>query len=288
MSGDDWLLTYPGAAFRFGSLTSGYGFKDAPDVGVLGMIAGDVVIDGQDGRQFGADAVDTSVITFVMDVVAAHENAARDLVSRARQAWRADSIRTIPGAVATLTSENGRTTFGRPRRFEAPNDSIYAGVARITADFSPVTDLWFGDTQSVQVHLVPAPGGGLVAPLTSPLATTESSDRSQAVMVDGELPTWPSVTIFGPITNPVVELGPIRWELLTALAYDQSVTINAAPWARTILRDGAGIPGALTPASTRLANATVPPGIHEFVLRGASLTGAARAVASWRPAFYTY
>src|SRR5690606_25362200 len=104
----------------------------------------------------------------------------------------------------------------------------------------------------------------------------------------GELPAWLSVSSEGARTNPVIEVGDfLRWEFRTTLAYDQTLTVDASPWARTILRDGAAIPGTLTPQSTRLAKAVIPPGSHEFVLRGTSSTGAARAVASWRPAFHT-
>lgn len=283
----DWILTYPGVVLPFGSIASGYGFDAAPDVGVQSVVADDFSPSGDDGRLFGVDTLDTDVVTFAIDIMAPSELEARTLHDRIRGAWRGDAIRKDPGAVAMLVSEAGRSTFGRPRRFSANTDLIHAGVVRVTADFAPATDLWFGDVESVSVGLVPLPEGGLVAPLAAPLLTTESSDRSQVVTVTGERPTWPTVTIYGPITNPVVELGPVRWELRTSLAYDQTLTVDASPWARTILRDGAGVPGVLTPQSTRLAKALLPPGEHEFVLRGASSTGTARAVASWRPAFHT-
>jgi len=283
----DWLLTYPGVTFPFGSVTSGYGFYVAPELGVQSVIAEDVKPMSSDGRLFGVDTLDTDAVTFVADIVAPDESAARVLHEQIRGVWRADSIRSAPGAVASLRSEAGRTTYGRPRRFSADTNAIHAGFVRITADFATATDLWFGDIETKTVGLVPLPGGGLIAPLASPLATTESSDRSQVITVPGERATPLSVTIFGPITNPVVEIvGVLRWELRTTLAYDQSITIDAAPWARTIVRDGVPAPGLLTAASTRLANADVPPGSHEFVLRGTS-SGAPRAVASWRPAFHT-
>ena len=283
----DWSLDYPGVTFPFGSVASGFGFHVAPETGVQSVIADDVKSVMTDGRQFGVDTLDVAAITFVADITAADEAAARTRHEQIRKVWRADTIRSKPGAVASLRSEDGRTTFGRPRRFSANTDAIHAGFIRVTADFVPVTDLWFGEVESRTVGLVPLPGGGLIAPLSSPLATTESSDRSQVIEVGGETPTPLSVTIHGPITNPVVEVvGVLRWELRTTLAYDQSVTIDAAPWTRTVLRDGAPIPGVVTAASTRLADALLPPGSHELVLRGTS-SGAPRAVASWRPAFHT-
>lgn len=284
----NWTLSYPGTELVFGAAESHLEFASAPSIGLSDEFLDDSLIAGSDGRLFGVDRIGGSTVTFEVNLHATLDHATvRELLGKMRRAWRADAIRADPSATAVLRSEFGRVTFGRPRRFVSNDGDDRHGLIRVTADFTTATDLWFGALESAQVDLVPAPAGGLLAPLASPLSTTESSDRSQAVTVGGELPTWPSVTVFGPITNPVVELGPVRWEFRTTLAYDQSLTVDAAPWTRTILRDGAGIPGALTPASTRLANATVPPGIHEFVLRGTSQTGAARAVASWRPAFHT-
>lgn len=285
----DWSLTYPGVELRFGTRASGMGLGAAPAVGLPEEFLDDTAFPDGDGVIFGRDLIAGQTVTFDIDVIAREDrDAVRTMLQRMRHAWRADSIRKIPGAVAMLRADTGRVAFGRPRRFVSDDQHDRYGYSKVTADFAMSTDLWFGDVQSASVSLVPAPSGGLIAPLASPLSTTESSDRSQAITVDGELPTWPTVTIFGPITNPVVEIGPVRWELRATLAYDQSVTIDASPWARTILRDGAGIPGALTPQSTRLVNATIPPGLHEFVLRGTSQTGTARAAVSWRPAFPTF
>lgn len=284
----DWLMSYPGVEFPFGSIPSGYGFEIAPDVGVQSVVADDIESAGIDGRTFGVDALSADSVTFEIDIMEGSESAARELLEEIRGVWRADAIRVEAGAVASLYADSGRVTFGRPRRFAANTDNIHAGIVRITADFAVGTDLWFGDEQSATVGFVPAPGGGLIAPLSAPLATTESSDRSQVIDVGGRVPTWLSVTIEGPITNPVIEVGDfLRWEFRTTLAYDQTLTVDGSPWVRTILRDGAAIPGTLTPQSTRLAKSIIPPGSHEFVLRGTSQTGAARAVASWRPAFHT-
>lgn len=283
----NWTLQYDGVRQEFGEYRSELTFSEAPQVDIADVINGDIQVADQDGLLMGVDVQAGTTVTFALHAVGDTRDEALSLTERLRAVWRADSVRRTAGAFAQLVSDRGRSTFGRPRRFSADKAIEYDGVIHVLADFQAVTDLWFGDVESVEVGLVPLPSGGLVAPLAAPLSTTESSDRSQAVTVGGELPTWPSVTIFGPITNPVVEIGPVRWEFRTTLAYDQSLTVDAAPWARTILRDGAGIPGTLTPASTRLANATVPPGIHEFVLRGASSLGTARAVASWRSAFYT-
>ena len=283
----EWTLDYPGTSFSFGSRASGFGFRTAPDLGTRNVTAEDFTVPGGDGRVFGQDTIDPDVISFQLLVNENTPAEARALRERALNAWRGDVTRRQPGAVAMLTSDTGRATFGRPRRISPVSDLLYAGIVDLIADFQPVTDLWFGPEESARVGLVPAPGGGLVAPLAAPLATTESSDRSQGLLVGGELDAWPVAKITGPITNPVVDvLGAFRWEFRLSLAYDEQLVIDTRPWVRSILRNGASAAGSLTPSSTRLAASVLPAGAHEFTLRGVT-TGTPSLQLAWRSAFTT-
>ena len=285
----DWKLTYSGVSFTFGSLESGYGFNEAPSIGGLSPTTSDVEMQGADAVLFGRDLHHGSSISFELDIMAASEQEARALTQTIRRVWRADAIRSTPGAVAALAAASGRIAFGRPRRFEADDTNIQAGVTSITCDFKTVDDLWYGAEQSIRVGIAPALGGGLVAPLASPLATTESSDRSQAIVVGGSLPTWGIYTVTGPISGPEIELVN-RWALRFPnlnLAYDQSLVVDTRPWARTILRNGGSVAGMLAPGSSRLRDAVLPPGVSELVLRGTSITGTASLTARWRDAYTT-
>ncbi|MEV7684243.1 hypothetical protein AB0O64_37805, partial [Streptomyces sp. NPDC088341] len=136
--------------------------------------------------------------------------------------------------------------------------------------------------------ITPPLGGGLVGSLSAPLTSTGESDRSQAITVGGALPAWPVITIAGPITNPVVEMvGLWRFELLASLAYDRTVTIDTRPWVRSVVLNQAGgsLAGALTRQSPRLADAGIPPGTYEAVLRGIDATGTARATVAWQETY---
>lgn len=285
---DSWRLSYRGTNLSFGALSSGYVFPTAPELGAPELTTDDTGRPRGDGVTFGADFRGGRTITFAIDVDGADEAEARELLGPLARAWRADTIRSTPGATAQLTAHTGRSTFGRPRRFLADLEGLPSGLVTVTADFAAADDLWYGAEQRTSVSLVPVPTGGLISPLASPLSTTRTSDRSTVLDVGGELATWPVFEVAGPITNPVVEVvGRLRMTFRLSLAYDETLVIDTRPWARSILRNGASVAGALTPSSTRLSRAALPPGRHETVLRGASSTGSASLVTRWRPAFHT-
>ncbi|URQ05005.1 minor tail protein [Arthrobacter phage Iter] len=284
-----WRLTYPGEDLAFGSIESGYVFTTAPDLGAREIEHEDERRPRSDGVTFGQDFTAGRTITFELDVNGADEADAKAKLARLSRAWRADVVRSTPGATATLTSGSGRVAFGRPRRFASNDDLQPHGLSTVVADFAAADDTWYGGTeQGVTVSLVPAPSGGLMAPLAAPLSTTRSSDRSQGVTIGGEMPTWPVFEIQGPITDPTVELvGALRMDFKLVLAYDQKLVIDTRPWARTILRNGASVAGAITRTSTRLAHAALAPGAYEFVLRGSANTGNPSATIRWREAYIT-
>lgn len=285
---DSWRLTYPGTELAFGALGSGYVFPTAPELGAPEIETDDTRRPRGDGTTFGLDTRGGQTITFAIDVVGKGEDEVRQLLAPLTAAWRADTVRSSPGTTAQLTAHTGRSIFGRPRRFTANLDELPLGLAVVTADFQTADDLWYGDEVATVTPFVPATGGGLMAPLASPLSTTQSSDRSSVLRIDGDTPTWPVFEIEGPITNPVVEIvGRVRMEFRLTLNTGQRLVIDTRPWARSILRSGASVAGALTPTSTRLSRASLPPGSHEVVLRGSSALATARLTTRWRAAFTT-
>jgi len=287
---NDWHLSYGGTDFAFGTVASKFVFPSdgAPEVGPADIDNGDTKRPGGDGNLFGIDTRSGTSITFNIEVNGQDETEAWSLLQRLAGAWRADEIAKAPDAVATLTSHTGRVTFGRPRRFKQNLALTPFGITAVSCDFATADDLWYGPQQSAVVNLVPAPGGGLVAPLASPLSTTRSSDRSQGFTVGGTLPIWPVIEIAGPITNPEIEVvGQFKLGFNLSLAYDQRLVIDTRPWARTIMRGNASLAGSLVPNFDRLSDASVPPGRYELALRGNSSTGTPAATITWRDAFPT-
>lgn len=284
-----WILTVGSSSLPFGTVDSRLVFSSAPDIGAAEVEVDDVVRPRGDGILFGRDYIGGRTITFDIGVHGDDEAHARTLLRDLATAWRADELRDTPGAMASLTSDTGRTIYGRPRRFAASYEYISQGFALVTLDFRATTDLWYGEAESFSVGIVPPTGGGLLAPLADPLTSTASSDRSQGFTIGGEMPVWPVYTVTGPITNPRLEI--VNYSTLDfrlSLAYDESLVVDSRPWARTISRGGTSAAGSLTPSSTRLSAAALPPGPHEFVLRGISETGTAAASVTWRTAYSTY
>ena len=285
---NDWRLSYPGVDLALGSIASRYIFTAAPAIGASEILTDDAIRPRADGVAFGVDFLGGRTIALEIDVLGDDEADARARLATLRGAWRADAVRTSAGAVATLAAASGRVAYGRPRRFASGDTFLPEGLGQVSADFACSDDLWYSGEEVASVALVPDPGGGLVFPLASPLATTATSDRSRVFSVSGDLPTWPVFEIEGPITNPVVEVvGVLRMEFRTTLAFDQTLVVDTRPWARSILRNGASVAGVLSRTSTRLSQATIPAGSHEFVLRGASESGTAAARVRWRPAYHT-
>lgn len=287
---NDWHLSYGNTDFAFGTVDSKFVFPSdgAPEIGPADITNGDTQRPGGDGNLFGVDTRSGTTITFSVEVNGADETESWSLLQRIAAAWRADDIAKTPDAVAMLTSHTGRVAFGRPRRFKQDLELTPFGITAVNCDFVTADDLWYGPQQQAVVNLVPAPGGGLVAPLSAPLSTTASSDRSQTFTVDGALPVWPVIEITGPITNPSIEVvGQFKLGFNLSLAYDQRLVIDTRPWARTIMRGNASLAGKLSTQFDRLSDAAVPPGSYELALRGTSNTGTPAATITWRNAYPT-
>ncbi|TDC33463.1 hypothetical protein [Micromonospora sp. KC213] len=293
MRDGEWTLSLPGAEVTWGPADLPIVNMAAPDLGDVGITDDDTDRPREDGRAFGQDFRGGRTITVELGVFGDSEAEARATLAGLATAWRGDAVRHTPGAVAELRMRHAgreRVVYGRPRRFASDETEIHEGVAEVVADFAAVDDVFYApDEDSRTVTLAPPTGGGLVAPLAAPLTTTATSDRSAGITVGGELGAWPVLTIYGPVTNPVVEVvGQWRFELRTTLAYDRSVTVDTRPWARVILLDGGGsLAGAVTRSSPRLAAMALPPGPYELAFRGIDETGTSYLRFAWREAYPT-
>lgn len=289
----EWKVVYPDTAYSFGA----HGFPvfntTTPELGSVDLKVGDADRPFEDGRNFGTDTRAGRTVSFDLGVTSFTDEAVtRQRVEEFLNVWRADSVRRTPGALAELhTQYRGveRVMYGRPRKADVvfKNTSVHR-YASIQATFDCQDDVFYGATpRSAQVGLYGGDGGGLVAPLIAPLATTASSDRSVYLNVDGVLPAWPVITITGgDVINPVLELSDL-WTLSldATLLYDDTVVIDTRPWKRTVTRNGQSIAGTLSRESTRLARAAIPSGEYEFAFRGRSSSNTATATIEVRGAY---
>lgn len=286
----EWRLSFPGAVYTFGTPATPAWNLTTPDIGDVDLRVADVDRPRQDGRAFGVDYRGGRTVTFDLGVRAHTPAEARQEAATLQRTWRADSIRMTPGAVAelrTLYDGRERIMYGRPRRF-APNysDTTINQYVGAVADFACVDDLFYSPDEVISPFgIVPGLGGGLIAPLASPLSTTASSDRSTAITITTEMPVWPVVRINGPITNPMVNVGEVfRWEIRLSLERGEWVEIDTRPWARCALRNGtANVTGSVR--GTRLAKSAIPEGRYEVGFKGIDPTGTASATLAWRAAY---
>lgn len=294
MRDGELVLSYSGTTVTFGldDSTLPAFLTEAPDLGDLDIETADARRPRGDGLLFGKDFLGGRTITLPLAISAPTEAEALAIYQTLRTAWRADKVRLTAGATATLRFRRAgreRLVYGRPRRFAEDLTLARQGVIKVVADFAAADDVFYDVTEQAKaVGLVATPSGGLVGPLGSPLSTTASSDRSVAITVDAPVPAWPTITISGPVTNPVVEVvGLWRMEFRATLAYDQTLVVDTRPWARTVKRNGSNLAGSLTRQSTPLSKAQIPSGTYELAFRGASDTGTATATVRWRNSFPT-
>ena len=289
MNDAQWRLIYSGADYTFGTPDLPVFNHKTPEIGTADIRTADADRPRADGRAFGVDYFGGQTVSFDLGVRGYTDAEVRAETAGLQQLWRADVVRRTPGAVAELHTRyagRDRVVYGRPRRF-APDysDAAVNHLVSVLADFACVDDVFYGPTdESLSFGIVPPSGGGLVAPLAAPLSTTLSSDRSQGIHVETELPAWTVVDLFGPVTNPVITFGTlVTFEFRGSLAYDGVLSIDTRPWKRSVLRNGVSVAGKLR--GTRLGNAALPAGDYEVGFRGTDPTGTASVRVSWRPTF---
>lgn len=290
MNDGQWRLVYPGTDL----LWSGTGATPlhymAVDLGDAEVRAADVERQGGDGLQMGRDFRGGRTLTFELGIDATPASV-HDLMDELAAAWDAGAIRDDPGAVAELRCAyrgQERVVYGRPRRLALDGREHIWGRAEAIADFRAVDHRFYDvHEQQVSTGLVAATGGGVTSPLASPLATTGQTDRSTVMDVSSPYPVWPVVTITGPVIDPEVEiLGVWRIKVRTALAYDETLTIDTRPWRPRIVTDpgGRNTRGSATRDSVPLTRASVPRGRHEVAFRGRADTGAPGLSIRWQNA----
>ncbi|MFJ2225527.1 hypothetical protein ACIOFY_36495 [Streptomyces anulatus] len=196
-----------------------------------------------------------------------------DAVAMLRQVWRADSLRDGAGRIAALTytrAGRARRLYGRPRNFEIASEKLTAqGYTPVIAKFTAVDDRFYSSAQKEEelwdyyrVGTAPRPG----RPGWPPVPEWETK-RTATLALSGDLPVHPSITIYGPCTNPKVTItGLWSVELALTLKAGEYVIIHAQPWARTVTKytaagtSAGSVADKLTRASPRLAKMVLPPG----------------------------
>lgn len=252
----------------------------------------DIDLPQADGSLMGRDYFTGPEISFTLGV--------RDgldvwsVISRIMQAWRADDVRSTPGALSMLRYRWNGTTYrylGRPRKFGLVAPDVFNPKLQMVACTFKVAfpeqyiEPEDASTRTLQLNLIePASDGGVVwAPdLTWPIEFRRSSQaRVGDVTVGGFRPAPFKVVVHGPVTGSMskINLSGDGWQIGTSTTLTQHDTLTIDTAANTIMKNGVSQAGTLSSAS-RL-NARLAPG-HQFLTFSAtdpSNTG--YAVVSW-------
>jgi hypothetical protein len=206
-----------------------------------------------------------------------------------RLAWRGRATKKVVGKqmiVRYCLEGETRRIYGRTQRFAAPPDNqILSGYVPITCDFKASTALTFADTlQSTAINFVVESSGGLVFPATFPVAPLPDGQREGGIVVGGNAPAYPEITIIGPITNPWVQWAGRKWTFNVTVPSGQPFVVDTRPWKQTLTLSGANVPGAMG-RRQYMYDMTIDPGGHEVIFGGNSAEGTAICTFAWRDAF---
>ncbi|MFG2986262.1 hypothetical protein ACGFYQ_34260 [Streptomyces sp. NPDC048258] len=318
----EWNLSYgangilPGADFTFGSRGSGYYLLEPYEITYPDAEVGDTPMPRTDAIRLGQDFRAAAVITFeigVDTVDAATTQLGRhgknlDALSAGAQAWDGEAVRRrfgVPAVLRTVQGGRARRFYGRPRKWAPAGSRLTRqGYTPVVANFACVDTVAYDDVQQSKiVRLQPPDHRGLVGPLKTPITMTgeSSSVLPGGLIIGGTRPTWPVITIYGPISQPqcvlidraIDDLDPSKgrrpgWTvgLDLGLGEGETVKIDTRPWARTILRNGeASVAGRVTWGTPLMEDMRLPVGRQDMTLRGVDDTGTARMVVAWRDAY---
>lgn len=265
--------------------------QDGFDTGAASNRTQDAEMPRADGVLFGRDYLDSPTWAFTLGV----RGDAYETLTELATVWRADHIRTTPGAVSTLRFMRGGreyVVFGRPRRFAVVGAPVASDDWQtVEADFKLLDPyVYSGDEQTLSMGLVEdASTGGVVLPETLPwILGPGSGERKGIVTVEGYTSTPLTVRIYGPtaattLTNPTIKAPGFTVQLNTSIAPNQVVTIDTL--SRTVMSDGVSLAGYLSPDS-RLGTRLLP-GSTEFTFTGNDPSYTSRVEFLWRSAAYS-
>lgn len=290
-----WRLAYEGTDYEFGThehpveVTEWEQGADIHDVDDERLPRADGVAFGQDFIEAGEIVV--SVKIDFTDAPYPHDECVR-LAMRARselaRVWRADAVRSRPGAVAELTIGGEFLVEGRPRRARFDDALQASAVIYAELPFVPESSGAYmvgdaGGWHEAIMRLVPSQVGGLKAPLRAPLRTSVESTRAATVQVDGDAPAHGIYELRGPIQSDAQIEIPTRWRLYLnrPLGDFDTATIDTRPGHAATFLNGVAVQ-LLDPRSSLLSECTLLPGPNILTLRGSSIEGTAQVTARWR------
>lgn len=294
---NEWVLAYDDVSLTFGTLESGLPFTKQVDIADVTPRTNDIAHPNSDGMVMGIDRLGGLSLTFevgaVRDQPYPGEKWTRPLnqLSEFQKAWRADSLRRVPGRYAVLTNvARDRMVYGRPRKVAPTLERVRQGNAGMVAQFATNSPDFYSATEKVaSLSATIPPSAGFRTPIVPPFSTVGSSTEVAPTVNAGDLPAWPVLELVGPGSEFSVELlnlnNEVQWSLLYpgSLAYDQTLRIDTRPWSRSATINGNPANGTIF--GTALEDCTIPVGSFWVRFKVNSRYGTASANLRWRDTY---
>lgn len=284
---DTWRIKYGSTDYSFGRGTNGIWNSEKPAVSAWDEEVDDRRRPRSDGTYPGQDFYAGQVISFALGLVGADRDAVERMRDQFAVVWRAEEVRTKPGAMAELISPRGRSAFGRPRRWSPIDTMADSGAIEVVADFKNMMSAWYGQERSATLPFTIEAATGFSFPVTFPLVMRGTGVKATSIEIGGDLPTPVAVDFHGPLENPIADIGGRRIVLQGSIAYDEIITVDG--FKRTITKkNGSSAAGMMAANSTRLTDMVFAPGAYPISLYGSSESGTAKIVVRARDAFASY
>lgn len=290
----EWQVDFAGVLMGPGTP---YPISEITGLGTPEVRAQDVELPTEDGSFPGVDYYSPRTVTIEAGIrTQGDPQAAADALAALDQAAADPAVRKTAGALQTLRllwpgRGSAKQLYGRVRRVEAVSmaQAVYGWIP-VTLEFAATDPRWHGELE--QQTTIPLARDddeeGFTAPVTAPITTgvANPAERPGWVTNAGDLPTWPSLKIKGPVVNPriwITETGRVL-DLSLTIGENDTLQIDTRPGTRWVLRNGANAAYALSAAS-RLDLFQIPPGTSEVRWTGADYTNSTRLAVSWRDAY---
>lgn len=170
-----------------------------------------------------------------------------------------------------------------------PWDAQKWAAAKLALDFEAPDPSFYDPTQILSNFHV-ASGGDLAVPIMFPIKFGSSIvSKGQTISYQGTWRTYPTVTLTGPMTNPIIDnlTLPARLALTYTLSAGSTITIDLSPGAKSVtLDDGTDLIGVLTDDSDigtwRFeTDPHAPGGDNSIKVQASGLTSASLIALSW-------
>lgn len=210
-------------------------------------------------------------------------------------AWRADAVRSVPGARSSLTyCLNGRerVVYGRPRDFAVEQGEVADNEFKmIVAQFVLAETVSYGATERTASlsQITTTEGTGLVLPAVPPWALVATyATRAGLITMGSAVPASFIVDLYGPTVGTAtdIKVWSSDWLLHFGVTLSPGAVFSYDTATGLATLNGAPVAANLKGGST--ARPKVSPGSTEVVLTSSDTSNTVTGAIRWRDVFATF